>query len=184
MGVRWVERGGHRAAEIGIAEPGCKRGRVPGRQSAGTEAGERVISIRRSALVLQTPERMFDLVNEVEAYPRRFGWCAAAHVLERDEAAMTARLDVRVAGITLGFTTRNHLERPQRIVMNLVDGPFSALVGEWTFAALGDAGCKIAFALDFDYAGRLAAPALRLGFRNLADRMVDDFVREARRADG
>ena len=39
-------------------------------------------------------------------------------------------------------------------------------------------------ALDVDYAGRLAAPALRLGFRNLADRMVDDFVREADRGGG
>jgi ribosome-associated toxin RatA of RatAB toxin-antitoxin module len=169
---------------MGMRDPRRKRVRVAGRQPAGAKTGECVISIRRSALVLQTPERMFDLVNEVEAYPRRFGWCAAAHVLGRDDSSMTARLDVRVAGFTLGFTTRNQLERPQRIVMNLVDGPFSALVGEWTFAALGEDGCKIAFALDFDYAGRLAAPALRLGFKNLADRMVDDFVREARRADG
>ena len=65
--------------------------------------------------------------------------------------------------------------------MNLVDGPFSALVGEWTFLALGADGCKIAFALDFDYSGRFTAPALRLGFQTLADRMVDDFVREAQK---
>lgn len=122
---------------------------------------------------------MFDLVNEVEAYPRRFGWCARSAVLEQDEHGMTARLDVRIAGFTQGFTTRNTLERPSRILMNLVDGPFRSLVGEWTFLALGEHGCKIAFALDFDYSGRLTAPALRLGFQNLADRMVDDFVREA-----
>jgi len=142
-----------------------------------------VIQIRRSALVMQTAERMFDLVNDVEAYPRRFGWCAAAAILARDEMSMTARLDVRVAGLALGFTTRNTFEPSQRILMNLVDGPFSALVGEWTFAALGEAGCRIALALDFDYSG-LTAPVLRMGFRNLADRMVDDFVREARRDGG
>ena len=142
-----------------------------------------MIQIRRSALVMQTPERMFDLVNDVEAYPRRFGWCVASTILARDEASMTARLDVRVAGLALGFTTRNTLDRPVRIVMNLVDGPFSALVGEWTFAALGDAGCRIALALDFDYSG-MTAPVLRMGFRNLADRMVDDFVRESRRDGG
>ncbi len=142
-----------------------------------------MIQIRRSALVAQTPGRMFDLVNDVEAYPRRFGWCVESTILARDEASMTARLDVRVAGVALGFTTRNALERPVRIVMSLVDGPFSALVGEWTFTALGDAGCRIALALDFDYKG-MTAPVLRMGFRNLADRMVDDFVRESRREGG
>ena len=45
---------------------------------------------------------------------------------------------------------------------------------------LGDDGCKIALALDFDYAG-LMAPVLRSGFQKLADRMVDEFCREAER---
>lgn len=143
-----------------------------------------VISIRRSALVRHTPEQMFDLVNDVAAYPSRFAWCAGSQVLEENPSGMTARLDLRIAGLTQSFTTRNSLSRPDRIGMNLVDGPFSALVGEWTFQALGEDGCKIAFALDFDYAGRLAAPALRLGFRTVADRMVDDFVKEARKQHG
>lgn len=127
---------------------------------------------------------MFALVNDVAAYPTRFPWCAASQVLGEDESSMTARLDLRVAGLTMNFTTRNALSRPDRIGMSLVDGPFSSLLGEWTFLALGDDGCKIAFALDFDYAGRFAAPALRLGFQTVADRMVNDFVKEARKQHG
>lgn len=143
--------------------------------------GEPLIQIRRSALVWKTPEVMFDLVNDVEAYPRRFPWCAGSEVLDRVESTLTARLDVRLAGITQSFTTCNTLESPGRIHMHLVDGPFRSLEGEWNFLALGDAGCKIMFALDFDYSGRFTAPALRRGFQNLADRMVDDFVGEANR---
>jgi len=139
-----------------------------------------MISIRRHALVRQTPERMFDLVNDVEAYPSRFPWCAGARVLERDgDAVLVARLELRFAGITQGFTTRNTLERPLRLRMQLVDGPLRALEGEWTFAALGDDGCRIALALDFDYSGRLTGSALRLGFQGLASRMVDDFCAAA-----
>ncbi|MBA8885894.1 ribosome-associated toxin RatA of RatAB toxin-antitoxin module [Dokdonella fugitiva] len=139
-----------------------------------------MISIRRHALVRQTPERMFDLVNDVEAYPSRFPWCAGARVLERDgDAVLVARLELRFAGITQGFTTRNTLERPHRLRMQLVDGPLRALEGEWTFAALGDDGCRIALALDFDYSGRLTGSALRLGFQGLANRMVDDFCAAA-----
>ena len=140
-----------------------------------------MIEIRRSALVKYSPTQMFDLVNEVEAYPKRFSWCVGAEVLERTENVLVARLDLKFAGFRQSFTTRNTLVRPQRLHMHLLDGPFRTLEGEWTFLALGEFGCKIAFALDFDYAGRFTAPALRLGFQNLADRMVDDFCREARR---
>lgn len=144
-----------------------------------------MIQIRRHALVRQTPERMFDLVNDVEAYPSRFPWCAGARVLERDgEAALVARLDLRFAGMTQGFTTRNSLDRPRRLHMHLVDGPLRALEGEWTFTPLGDDGCRIALALDFDYSGRLAGTALRLGFQGLANRMVDDFCAAAAKTAG
>lgn len=139
-----------------------------------------MIQIRRHALVRHTPERMFDLVNDVEAYPTRFPWCAGAHVLGREgDSALTARLDLRFAGFTQSFTTRNTLERPHHLHMHLVDGPLRALEGDWTFTPLGEDGCRIAFALDFDYSGLLAGSALRLGFQGLANRMVDDFCRAA-----
>ena len=131
-----------------------------------------------------SPAQMFDLVNDVETYPRRFSWCAGATVLERTDESLTARMEVRVAGFTQTFTTRNALERPHRMGMTLVDGPFRSLEGDWTFAPLGDIGCKIAFALDFEYAGKLVGSVLQLGFQGLADRMVDDFSREAQRTYG
>jgi ribosome-associated toxin RatA of RatAB toxin-antitoxin module len=140
-----------------------------------------VIEIRRSALVKYSPAQMFDLVNEVEAYPKRFSWCAGAEILERRDDVLVARLDLKFAGFRQSFTTRNTVDRPTRLKMDLVEGPFSRLEGVWDFLALGDEGCKVAFALDFDYAGRLGGGALKLGFQGLAGRMVDDFCREAER---
>lgn len=144
-----------------------------------------MIEIRRSALVRFQPGQMFDLVNDVEAYPTRFNWCASAAVQSRDDVSLTASLGLRFAGITSSFTTRNTFDRPGRIELEFVDGPFRSLHGEWTFTALGDpdsneSGCKVALDLDFEFSNRLAAPALRIGFQNVADRMVDDFCRVAR----
>ncbi|HSE12184.1 MAG TPA: type II toxin-antitoxin system RatA family toxin [Rudaea sp.] len=135
--------------------------------------------IRRSAIVGRSDAQMFALVNDVEAYPRRFKWCVFAQVSDRTEAALTARMELRIGGMTQGFTTRNTLTPPQSIAMQLVDGPFRMLSGTWTFTALGEAGCKVALALDFEYAGRLMAPIMRHGFEKLADRLVDEFCREA-----
>lgn len=143
-----------------------------------------MIEIRRSALVKYSPAQMFDLVNDVEAYPKRFPWCAGAEVLERQQDVLVARLDLKFAGLHHSFTTRNTVEQPRRLQMSLVDGPFRSLEGVWDFIALGEAGCKVAFVLDFDYAGRLGGGALKLGFQGLAGRMVGDFCAEAERVYG
>ena len=139
-----------------------------------------MIQIRRSAIVRHTPAQMFDLVNDVDAYPRRFTWCAGARVLEREDDALTARLELRIGGLTQAFTTRNTLSPPQRIAIELVEGPFRHLSGVWEFAALGTDGCKVTLALDFEYSG-VMAPLMRIGFQKLADRMVDEFCTEAAR---
>ncbi|MDQ7996933.1 MAG: type II toxin-antitoxin system RatA family toxin [Luteibacter sp.] len=142
-----------------------------------------MIEIRRSAIVPFTPAQMFDLVNDVEAYPKRFGWCDAATVIERGDDVLVARLDLKFAGMRQSFTTRNTTVRPERLTMQFVEGPFRSLDGLFTFQALGDVGCKIALALDFDYAG-LGGSVLKMGFQQLANRMVDDFCDEARREYG
>ena len=136
-------------------------------------------SIQRSALVAHSATRMFDLVNDVAAYPRRFAWCEQAQVLEQDERRMLARLDLALGSLRTWFTTENALERPHRIDMQLRDGPFKKLHGVWNFHALDESSCKVTLTLDFEPRSRLLLPVFTLGFQGLADRMVDDFVRVA-----
>ena len=178
------------------------------------------MQIHRQALVRFTPEQMFDLVNEVEAYPRRFPWCLGASVSEHDGQHLVARLDLRFAGVTQHFSTRNTLDRPHSIRMQFVNGPFDWLHGVWQFTPLGGlppsglsggeqrrcvaplplragegksgqpaaavvpSGCKVSLDLDFEVSNPVTGFALRIGFQKLADRMVDDFCAEARRAYG
>lgn len=139
-------------------------------------------TIRRSALVEHSAARMFDLVNDIAAYPRRFEWCKAARIIEEGEDRLVARLDLGLASLSTWFTTENQVDRPHRIGMNLVDGPFRALHGEWEFRALDESACKVTLTLSFEPVSRLLAPAFALGFKGLADRMVDDFVRVADQA--
>ncbi len=137
--------------------------------------------IQRSALVAHSATRMFDLVNDVAAYPRRFSWCEAAQVLEQGEDRVLARLDLGLGSLRTWFTTENILERPARIDMQLRDGPFRRLHGTWAFHPLDESACKVTLTLDFEPASRLLGPVFTLGFQGLADRMVDDFVRVADR---
>ncbi len=124
---------------------------------------------------------MFDLVNDVAAYPRRFAWCDAAHILEQNDRVLVARLDLGLGSFRTWFTTENSLQRPDRIDMQLRDGPFKRLQGQWTFHGFNEHASKVSLMLDFEPASRLLGPALALGFQSLADRMVNDFVRVADR---
>lgn len=139
--------------------------------------------IRRSALVEHSAARMFALVADVAAYPRRFDWCADAQVIEQGEDRVVARLDLGLGGFSTWFTTQNTMVPPHHIDMRLHDGPFRRLEGRWTFHALDESACKVSLVLAFEPRNLLLAPALGVGMQRLADRMVDDFVREADRRD-
>lgn len=135
--------------------------------------------IERSALVEHSVTRMFGLVNDIAAYPRRFDWCDDAQVLEAEPERVLARLELGVSGFRTWFTTENALSPPHHIDMRLRDGPFRRLEGRWQFHALDETACKVSLALDFEPQSSLMLPVLSLGLRGLADRMVDDFVRVA-----
>ena len=51
-------------------------------------------SINRSALLPYRAQQLFDLVNDIEAYPRYMDGCVGAQVLSREEGLVEARLDL------------------------------------------------------------------------------------------
>ena len=138
--------------------------------------------IRRSATVPHPAESMFDLVADIDAYPEFVPGCGAARVLERDATSQVATVAVsrRVPGLKRAeFTTRNRLERPARIDMHLVDGPFRHLRGTWRFAPIDDVSCRAELEVDFEFASRLVGAALSPGFGRVCDSVVDAFVTRA-----
>lgn len=141
-------------------------------------------TIQRQALVPHPVERMFALVADVASYPRHFDWCVEGRVLERQGQVEIARLVLRVAGMSLGLTTRNTLEAPSRLGLELVAGPLEQLSGVWSFRSLHASASLVALNLRFTVMQNgLVAAALGLGLQRLADRLVDDFVQVAAHAD-
>lgn len=137
------------------------------------------MKIVRSALVTHSAMEMYRLVEGVPSYPQFLSWCTAATVHEQSSEMQKASLTVVVAGIRQSFTTMNRLSHGQRVEMNLLEGPFRNLQGEWRFVQLGVDGCKISLELDFEMSGGLLAKAFGKGFGKIADRLVDDFCKRA-----
>ncbi len=140
--------------------------------------------IEKSALVSYSAQQMFDLVNDIDAYPQFVPGCVGARVLEQGDDYKVASLNISKAGIRKSFTTRNKLRPPERIEMQLVDGPFKQLGGGWRFVPLAEDACKIQFELDFEFSSRLLGMAFGKIFGEVTARMVDAFAERAKQVYG
>ena len=138
-----------------------------------------MVSIYRSALLAYTPEEMFNLVTDIEAYPQFLPWCSSAEVLMQEEHGATARIDFSVGNVSKSFTTRNVHRANEEVAMQLVDGPFSELQGFWLFQPLGEEGCKISLSLNYDFSSRMLSLVVGPVFSNIANTLVDSFQKRA-----
>jgi ribosome-associated toxin RatA of RatAB toxin-antitoxin module len=123
---------------------------------------------------------MFDLVNDIEAYPQFMDGCVDAKILKREGDWLEARLELSKAGVSQGFVTRNHLQAPTTMTMTLVNGPFKFLRGCWQFTALGQHACKVSFDLEFELQNRLLGMAIGKLFESVASKQVDALCARAK----
>ena len=127
---------------------------------------------------------MFSLVADIERYPRFLPWCRSATVHDRTPAVVTASLEIARGPIRKSFTTRNRMLDPERIDIELLDGPFSRLDGHWSFDALAARSCTVGFEMRFEISNRMLARVLAPMFGEIARTMVDAFHGRARQVYG
>lgn len=140
--------------------------------------------IQYSATVPYSPQQMFDLVNDVEAYPQYMKGCADAKVLQRGEDWLMARLSLGTSGVHHSFTTRNHWQAPSQMVVSLVEGPFKVFKGLWTFKPTQGAGCEVSFRLEYEFSNFLLALAAGKLMQHMAGEQVDALCLRAKQLYG
>lgn len=137
-------------------------------------------TISRNALVMFNVQQMYQLINDVPAYPEFLPDCGDSKVLEQTEQSMTASLLVSKSGINKWFTTKNTLVSNQEVVMSLVDGPFKYLTGKWLLTPLSDEACKISLQLDYEFSNKIFDLAFGRVFNGIANNMVQAFTQRAK----
>jgi ribosome-associated toxin RatA of RatAB toxin-antitoxin module len=127
---------------------------------------------------------MFDLVNDVESYPQFLHWCRGAHVDVRHGTTIEATLEIGVLGFQQRFRTRNTLQRPDRIGIDLVSGPFRRLRGEWRFVPRQEGGAEISLTLTFEVTLSPFGILFAKVFEELAASQMTAFIERARKVYG
>ena len=136
--------------------------------------------LSRSALVPFSAEQMYKLVEDVERYQDFLPWCSHSEVLRRGEDWIDGAVTISKGAVNKTFSTHNELIANKQISMALLDGPFKELNGLWQFEALKADACKVSLELDYEFASKLLGMVVGPVFNQVANAMVDSFVKQAK----
>lgn len=164
--------------------------------------------VKKSVLLWYSAQEMYELVTAVPDYPKFLPWCERGEIVEQHDNGVTARLHLAFKGLKHTFTTRNTLEPNHKVTLQLVDGPFSSLYGDWMFIPLdtqpsqraeGNAStssstqapvaparvaCRINFELNYAFSNRALELMVSPVFDKIANTLVDSFVKRAEQVYG
>ena len=130
------------------------------------------------------PKAMFDLVNDLEAYPRFISNCKAMEVKSQPDGSRLAKMTISFGPITQAYTSKVTSDPvAMTITAVAIDGPFSYLDSTWTFAAEG-VGTRVKFDIDFKISNPLIAAVAEPAFASKQGEIIDAFGLEADRRFG
>ena len=136
--------------------------------------------LSKSALVPYSAEQMYQLVNQVDDYPKFLNWCSDASILKQTSDQIIASVEINKSGFNQSFTTINTLTPNQRIDMKLKEGMFKQLNGAWVFTKLNDQACKIELNLSFSFSSKILDLAISPIFTSIANSQLEAFVARAK----
>ena len=110
--------------------------------------------------VAHSPEKMFDLVADVERYPEFLPLCEALTVRSRKERdgkeLLVADMTVGYKAIRETFATQVLLNRAERVIdVKYIDGPFKYLDNRWRFEEASGGGTVVNFFIDYEFKSRI-----------------------------
>ena len=136
-------------------------------------------SLKRNAIVPYSARQMFELVNNIEDYPRFLPWCHSAVVTSRTEKEVIATLEIVWKGVRKKFSTKNILNPYSGMDIVLVEGPLQHMEGIWTFQPLNEKACKVLLDLEFEFTGSFIDRLFQPVFQHIANTLVDAFCKRA-----
>ncbi len=136
-----------------------------------------------------SPERMFDLVADVEKYPEFVPLCEKLVVRQRredgDKTVLIADLTAGYGPVRETFTSMVTLDRAAlTIKVEYVDGPFRFLDNRWSFGAREDGGADVHFWISYEFRSRMLGALMGSMFDKAFRKFSEAFEARADRVYG
>ena len=130
-------------------------------------------------------EQMFDLVADIEAYPKFIPWCNDVKITSRlaDQnkgcEVLEANMGVSFKIISERFSSRVFLNPiSKEILVEYIAGPFKFLSNRWTFTSSAD-GSIVNFHVEFEFKSKLMQRLIGVVFNEAMRRIILSFEKRA-----
>jgi coenzyme Q-binding protein COQ10 len=136
-------------------------------------------------LLPHSPEQLFALVGDVDAYPQFVPWIRTMRTWNtREGEPGVSQLD---AEVSVGFSFlkerfATHVRRDANtleITVSLLHGPFKRLRNHWRFQP-HPTGTQVDFDIDFEFKSGLLDALLKANFHHAVDRLIACFEDRAK----
>ena len=129
--------------------------------------------------VPHTPDRLFDLVADIESYPQFLPWCCGARIRKREKNMVIADLIIGFKGMNEKYTSRVSFNREDLLInVEYENGPFKYLNNHWKFFS-AEGGCNIDFYIDFEFKSKILQSLMGSLFSEAVHKMVAAFKARA-----
>ncbi len=130
-----------------------------------------------------TAGQMFDLVADIESYPRFLPWCSSACIHSRTTMDTCDLVD---ADLVISFKVHRERFRSRAtlhhgkewISIAYLDGPMSHMDSSWEFAPEAS-GCNVRFKIDYEFRSRVLRALVSVVFAEAMQRIVRSFENRA-----
>ena len=142
------------------------------------------MKVSRSALLPYSASQMYTIVADIRTYPEFLNWCEVVEIIDEQEFEVVAKLKISYSKLNIQLTTRNQNIPNERIVMSLVEGPFSSLEGVWAFKRLSPNACKVSINMQFDFDRSVVSNVFSKVFEKVISMQLDAFQKRAQKIYG
>jgi coenzyme Q-binding protein COQ10 len=128
--------------------------------------------------------QVFDLVSDIESYPKFVAHIASARILQRAGNEWDVAQTVRLGPLQVPFKTHATVSPPTGIAIRGNDGKLGRFHEDWTFEALTPALTLVTCTTDIEPATGLLRGLISAAFPEVHRRTMQAFAARARRLYG
>lgn len=157
------------------------------RQTKDREAGANrrtMLTHSDKRIMPYSARQMYDLVADIESYPKFLPWTAAARIRGRHAEGGAV---IEIADMVVSFkvfrekfgTRVTMREDARTIVSEYIDGPFKFLISKWAFRDV-EGGCEVDYHVEFEFKNRILQKAAGVFFTDAQKQIMGAFEKRAR----
>jgi ribosome-associated toxin RatA of RatAB toxin-antitoxin module len=122
---------------------------------------------------------IFNLINNIEEYPKFLPWCKKTEVTKETENSQIGKIFISKSFINWSFSTKNIIDRNKSISLFLIDGPFDKLDGRWNFKEIDDNNTLVSLEINYKFKNSLIELSIEPIFTTIMNSILESFVDQA-----